>query len=71
MNAAAALQHDPPISREKRAYTLKARLCLVGVVMHETLDDHGHPAFLLTRGPLTRELGSLDAVEGWLNEGVY
>ena len=66
--SAVTLQLALSITREKRAYTLKARLCLLGVVMQETVDDHGNEAFLLTRGPLTREFGSLDDVEGWLNE---
>ena len=71
MTAAATLERALPILREKRAQTLRARCALVGVCMHFTIDDHGGDAYLLTRGHLTREFGSLDAVEEWLDETAH
>lgn len=57
------------ITREKRASTLRARSALAGVQMHAIVDDHGRQAYLLTRGPMTREFASLDAVDEFLSEG--
>ena len=68
MSTAATLERALPILREKRAQTLRARCALVGVCMHFTVDDHGAEAYLLTRGPRTREFGSLDEVEAALAE---
>lgn len=68
MTAATALRRTLPIIREKRAQTLKALCALSGICMYVTVDDHGAEAYLLTRGPRTREFGSLDEVEAALAE---
>lgn len=57
-----------PVTRLKREATVKAVAALCGWSMWATIDDYGRRAFLLTRGAITRELPSLDAVEGFLEE---
>lgn len=51
----------------KRLATLQAQCVLVGVVLHETTDDHDCSAYVVSRGALTRQFDDLSAVESWLD----
>jgi len=57
-----------PITRHKRFNTLRAQAAFFfGASLWRVTDDHGNDRFVLTRGALTRELPSLDAVEALLD----
>lgn len=62
------LHTEPPVRREKREQTLRARLALVGVCMHIGQNDRGAPAYILSRGAETRETCSLEVIEELLEE---
>ena len=68
MSARDALQAAQPITRTKRFETLRARFALVGGCLWLVHDDHGRPAYVMSRGAVTVEASSLDAVEALLDE---
>ena len=51
---------------EKQIATLRARAALAGVVLHALEDDHGVLLFVATKWALTRQMGSVDEVEEFL-----
>ena len=57
------LQQD----RAKQLATLTAKCALAGVTLIESTDDRGHPAYVVYRWALTRQLASLDEVREWLD----
>jgi hypothetical protein len=60
MSAAETTRPDKEFAR------LRAIAALAGVELYRTEDDRGVECFVLTRGPLTRVLPDLAAVEAWL-----
>lgn len=54
------------IQREKRLANLKARAALTGVALVDSTDDRGRIVYVVSRGAMTKNLESLDAVEAWL-----
>lgn len=51
----------------KRLATARARAALQRAQLHELQGDDGRPEYVLTRGPLTKSLRDLDAVEALLS----
>lgn len=56
-----------PPDQLKRLATARARAALRGVVVHHMLDDTGRPEYVVTQGPWTVALKSLDELEAWLD----
>ncbi len=54
-----------PIDRKVIA-TLRARAALAGLTLLVVDDDRGKPLFVISRGALTKQLGTLDEVEAFL-----
>lgn len=52
---------------DKAFATVQARAALAGVSLHRLEDDRGREIFVVSRGAMTRELPSLDAVSAWLD----
>ena len=50
----------------KRMATLQAHCALDGVELHRIEDDCGRTIYVVTKGPMTRELRDLEAVAQWL-----
>lgn len=50
----------------KTVATLKARAALAGVVLHTLEDDAGMPLFIATKWSLTKQMGTVDEVEHFL-----
>jgi hypothetical protein len=51
----------------KMLSTARARAALRGVVVHCMPDDTGSPEYVVTQGPWTVALKSLDELEAWLD----
>ncbi len=51
----------------KQLATLQARAALAGIVLNPIDDDAGRQVFILSRGELTKQLDSPDAVSVWLD----
>jgi hypothetical protein len=56
-----------PTDQLKRLATARARAALRGVVVHAMPDDTGRPEYVVTQGPWTVALKSLDELEAWLD----
>ena len=51
---------------DKRIATARARVALLGGVLHVIESDRGRPIFIVSRWCLTKELADIEAVEAWL-----
>ena len=51
---------------DKRIATARARVALLGGVLHLVESDSGRPVFIVSRWTLTKELQDIEAVEAWL-----
>lgn len=56
-----------PPDQLKRLATARARAALRGVIVHAMPDDAGRPEYVVTQGPWTVALKSLDELEAWLD----
>lgn len=51
---------------DKRIATVRARVALLGGVLHVVESDCGRPVFIVSRWCLTKELPDIETVEAWL-----